>query len=235
MIKTDNMIQTISDFETEGVPVLYFHGAASKRDLGPDDAACDSAGVRLLRHIRPGYEGTEASPGSDLRDVAGDALDAAAEIGCERLVVMGWSGGGPYALAAASLGRSAVLGVGVLASWAPMDPPAPGLPVGVRAFMRLGRWAPRPVLRATMGAAGFRTDGHVDDVRRVARPWGFSPGDAAAHLPVVAWHREADTDVPIEPWRRTDGVDLVSLPGCDHSPSRTMWDEALRWAASLPS
>lgn len=109
----------------DGVPVLYFHGAASRRDAGPSDLECKQAGVRLLRHVRPGYDHTDAAPDDDLGDVAAAALEEAAALDLGRLVVMGWSGGGPYALGAAALGRGNVAGVCLLGSWAPMTRPTP--------------------------------------------------------------------------------------------------------------
>ena len=100
-----------------GIGVVYFHGAASVRDLGPDEATAQNSGVVVVRHVRPGYDDTNPRSGASLRDVASDALDEARAMGLQSIVAVGWSGGGPYALAAGSLGRRELRGVGLVASW----------------------------------------------------------------------------------------------------------------------
>lgn len=212
--------------------VLYFHGASSSPDPGPPDRLGAELGLRIERPVRPGYDTVPAAPDLDLRQVAAAAIDRATGSGAERVVAIGWSGGGPYALAAA-LGHPAVVGVGLLGSWAPMQPPDPGLPVGVRLFMRLAQRVPRPMLRWSMAAVGLRTIGHVDDVRRVARDWGFTVDEVAARVPVAVWHADGDPEVPIGPWRDVAGATLVANPGDDHRPSDHTWTEALTWAAAL--
>jgi pimeloyl-ACP methyl ester carboxylesterase len=225
--------ELVSARAVHGVPVLYFHGAASQRDEGPSDRVCDEAGVRILRHVRPGYDLAPTAPDADLRDVATTALDAVAKLGVGPLVVMGWSGGGPYALAAAALGRSEVRGVCLLGSWSTMDPPDPGLPRSVRTFMNVGRRVPRWALRRSLAAVGLHTPGHVGDVHRVARPWGFALSDVTTKVPVAAWHAKGDKEVPIAPWRGTPGVDLTEVSGEDHEPSAFVWRAALDKAALM--
>ena len=222
-----------TDAHGQSVPVLYFHGAGSQRDDGPSNHLCEEAGVRILRHVRPGYD--LSSPESDMHlcDVARMALDAVAHLEAGPLVVMGWSGGGPYALAAASLGRSDVLGVCLLGSWSSMDPPDPGLPVRVRAYMSAGHRVPRWALRWSLAAGGFHNPGHVDDIRRAARPWGFTLSDVTAKVPVAAWHAEADLEVPIAPWREGSGVDLTEVGGADHQPTDATWRQALAGASLM--
>ncbi len=215
-----------------GVAVLYFHGSSSTRDRGPTDSDCEAAGITVIRNVRPGYGNSPAEPQADLLTVAGLAVEAAAEQ-ADELVVMGWSGGGPYALAAAIAGGPSVRGVCLLGSWAPMDPPDRDLPLGVRLFMTAGRFTPRPVLRIMLAAVGLRNPGHADDVRRVARPWGFTIEDVVANVPVAVWHAQGDAEAPIGPWRRPD-LTLVEIPGDEHHPTAEVWQDALAWAkASL--
>lgn len=213
--------------------LVYFHGASSSPDSGPSDELCRDAGVTIFRYVRPGYEGSAASPALSLSDVAASALDDASAAGLDRIVVVGWSGGGPYALAAGTLGRPSVVGVALLASWAPMDPPASGLPAAVRIFMRAAQRVPRSLLRLALGVVGLRTIGHVDDVRRVARPWGFGISDAAASMPVAAWHALGDSEVPVAPWRLHPEVALFDRAGAEHVPSDEIWRDVIAWATSL--
>ena len=224
-------MQTSGD--AHGQAVLYCHGAASQRDLGPADRLCDEAGVRLLRHIRPGYDGTTPLANADLLEVVDRALDEVVELGIDRVVVMGFSGGGPYALAAGALRPDLVAGVGLLASWAPMDPPHRGLPVGVRVFMRAGGRLPRALLRWSLAIVGLRTIGHVDDVRRVSRAWGFTVSQVVSSVPVAVWHAVDDAEVPVGPWQDVHGLDLITRPGSGHTPDDRTWSEALDWAVRV--
>lgn len=207
--------------------VLYFHGSSSAPDAGP----ADHTGINLTRHVRPGY-GSDTESQASLRDIAAAAVEEAAAA-TDRLVLMGWSGGGPYALAGGSLGHPAVRGIALLGSWAPMNPPDRGLPLGVQLFMRLGRRAPRPILQYSLAAVGIRNPGHVDDIHRVARPWGFELADVAAAVPVAAWHADQDHETPIGPWAQAPGIDLHRLPGSDHHPTAETWRAALGWARDL--
>lgn len=217
--------------DPEGAPVLYFHGTPGSAADGPTATQAAREGVRLFTLDRPGYAQATAAPSADLVDVAGQAVERVAERGVAEIVVVGWSGGGPYALAAGFTHPSKVAAVGLLASWAPMDPPHPGLPAGVRAFMRAGRWFPRPALRAALAVIGRTSVGQLDDIRRIARPWVFAPEQVAQQMPVVASHGAADAEVPIEPWLDTPGIDVRQRTSADHQPGEDTWDEVLRWAA----
>jgi pimeloyl-ACP methyl ester carboxylesterase len=220
----------------DGTAVLYFHGAASARDFGPSDDLCHRTGVRLFRFRRPGYDQSEARPSASLVDVAEQALAALASHGERSVAVLGWSGGGPYALASlfapSATGNLNVNKVGLISSWAPMNPPHPGLPSGVRFFMKAAQALPRPLLRASLAVTGRRTVGHADDIRRVARAWGFEFGELPIGLQIVAWHATNDTNVPIEPWRNQDRVSLREEPGDWHVPDERIWEAILRWTTS---
>ncbi len=214
--------------------VIYFHGASSERDRGPSDLDVEAVGVDLVRHVRPGYDGSRARPEFDLQAVAASAIDEFASV-VGPLVLMGWSGGGPYALAGGALRHPDVRGVCLLGAWASMDPPDRGLPFGVRLFMGLGRHAPRSIVRLSLVAVGFRNPGHADDVRRVARPWGFRSEDVAAEMPVAVWHAEGDAEAPIGPWTQDPTIELHRTPGCSHQPSPETWRAALEWSKGLLS
>jgi pimeloyl-ACP methyl ester carboxylesterase len=215
-----------------GLAVLYLHGAASVRDFGPSDELCKRSGIRLFRFCRPGYDNSVARPSASLVDVAEDALSILVSMGIESVVVLGWSGGGPYALASVFAKTRIVSKVGLIASWAPMFPPDPGLPGGVRFFMKAAQVLPRPLLQVALAATGRRTAGHVDDIRRVARPWGFALSELPSLPPVGVWHAADDPNVPIEPWRNQVTVALHEHEGNWHEPSETVWTEVFDWAKS---
>ncbi len=215
---------------SDGPAVLYFHGTAATADEGPDASTVLACGVRMFLVPRPGYRAEPPEPRASLTDVAAAAVDSVAALGVTELISLGWSGGGPYALASAVAAPSIVRGVGLVGSWAPMDPPHPGLPRSVRSVMSIARWLPRPALRLALALAGRRNPGQVDDIRRTARPWGFTPDEVAERVPVVAWHSEDDAEVPVEPWTQDDRIELRRLAGARHDPEPATWQEALEWA-----
>jgi pimeloyl-ACP methyl ester carboxylesterase len=97
-----------------GRPVLYFPGTPGTATQGKVVAeAARDADVRLVAVSRAGYgASTTAPPG--LTSTASDALELADRLGLERIVAMGTSGGGPFALAVAALDPRRVGSVAVL-------------------------------------------------------------------------------------------------------------------------
>lgn len=103
----------------DGFPLVYHHGtpgaATPVRALA---RAADARGLRLVTTSRPGYGSSDRHPGRAVVDVASDTAAVLAEIGAERCLIAGWSGGGPHALACgARLG--AATAVLVIAGFAP--------------------------------------------------------------------------------------------------------------------
>ncbi len=87
------------------------------------DAA--ARGLTLIAYDRPGYGGSTAHPGRTVADGAADVRTIAEAVGFARCGVLGFSGGGPHALACGALLGSLVAAVATVGSPAPMD--APGL------------------------------------------------------------------------------------------------------------
>jgi hypothetical protein len=98
--------------------------------------------------------------------------------------------------------------------------------------MKAAQVLPRPLLQVALAATGRRTTGHVDDIRRVARPWGFALNELPSLSPVETWHATDDPNVPIEPWRNQDKISLHEHLGKWHEPSETVWAEVFDWAKS---
>jgi pimeloyl-ACP methyl ester carboxylesterase len=110
------------------------HGPADGRTLvfhvgtpnAPDEFplltdALDERGWQLVAYARPGYAG---SARRDARSVADAATDTAAildALGIGRFVTIGWSGGGPHALACAALLPDRCDAAASLAGVAPFD------------------------------------------------------------------------------------------------------------------
>lgn len=160
----------------DGAPVLALHGAPSSRLMfAPADEPARRLGLRLIAPERPGYGLSPPEPRANglaaqtrlIRELA-DAL------GLERFGLLGVSGGGPYAAAAAAdLGRrvsalALVSPVGLIANLAgtPWLPPGHRwffceLPkkrrlfaVSARLAARLFRAAPSPMVSLVAGLIG---------------------------------------------------------------------------------
>ena len=112
--------------QPDGVPVLVLRGTPQSRllfHIWVQDA--QSRGIRLIGYERPGYGGSTPQPGRTVSSAANDVAAIAKELGLNRLLLWGISGGGPHALACAALLPALVAAAAVLASPAPY--PAEGL------------------------------------------------------------------------------------------------------------
>ena len=106
----------------DGVPVIACHGTpGSRRSRHPDPEIYERHGVRMVAYDRPGYGLSEPKLGRAVADAAADIEAIADELGVERFVVMGGSGGAPHALACGALLGDRVLRVGALVTPAPPD------------------------------------------------------------------------------------------------------------------
>lgn len=107
----------------DGAPVLVFHHGTPGCGLPPAalGRVAQSRGLRLVTWSRPGYAGSTRQPGRRVAEVAADFEAVLDVLGADRAWVAGWSGGGPHALACATLARERVLGALVIAGVAPRD------------------------------------------------------------------------------------------------------------------
>jgi pimeloyl-ACP methyl ester carboxylesterase len=107
----------------EGGPTVVAHPGT------PDDARLKSdirsAGAeRRVRHVsyaRPGYLESDRHEGRSVASCAADVRAIADALDIDRFHVVGWSGGGPHALACASLLRDRVISAATVAGAAPHD------------------------------------------------------------------------------------------------------------------
>jgi pimeloyl-ACP methyl ester carboxylesterase len=106
--------------DPSGPAVMYFHGTPGSRlDLSFDDRVVADSGVRLVSFDRPGYGGSTPAP-FGLASIAADAHAVADALGMARFATLGVSGGGPGALAAATVPGGRVTRVGVVSGAAPL-------------------------------------------------------------------------------------------------------------------
>jgi pimeloyl-ACP methyl ester carboxylesterase len=94
---------------TAAVPIPQISGPAAER------------GLRMVTYSRPGYANSTPHPGRSVADAVTDSEAILDELGAGRCVVLGWSGGGPHALACAALMNRSLATVS-LAGVAPHNP-----------------------------------------------------------------------------------------------------------------
>jgi pimeloyl-ACP methyl ester carboxylesterase len=82
-------------------------------------------GLRTVSYSRPGYGRSTPRPGRRVADAATDIETVLDAVGAQEFVTLGWSGGGPHALAAGALLPARCRAVAVLAGVAPY--PAHGI------------------------------------------------------------------------------------------------------------
>ena len=83
------------------------------------DKAALAAGVRLIALTRPGYGDTDPLPGRRVAVAADDVREVLDHLGIGTFVTLGWSGGGPHALACAARLPGRCLAAATLGSIAP--------------------------------------------------------------------------------------------------------------------
>lgn len=109
-----------------GDPVLFFHSgtpsAATPYRLLSEAVA--ERNLCLVTASRPGYGDSTPRPGRRVSDVADDVRAVLDGLGAERFLTLGWSGGGPHALACAAILPERCSAAAVLAGVAPYPAPA---------------------------------------------------------------------------------------------------------------
>ena len=117
------LLEVLVSGPDDGFPLVFHHGTPQAAVPNPLlDTAADERGLRVVAWSRPGYGGsTRRADGATTATVADDAADVAVildHLGLGEFVSMGWSGGGPRALACAAMlpdrCRAAVSGVGLV-------------------------------------------------------------------------------------------------------------------------
>jgi pimeloyl-ACP methyl ester carboxylesterase len=103
-----------------GRPLVFHFGTPNAPDEFPLLAeAAAERGLQLIAHARPGYAGSTPQEGRTVADVAGDVAAILDHLGIDRFLTVGWSGGGPHALACAALLPDRCDGAAVIAGVAP--------------------------------------------------------------------------------------------------------------------
>jgi len=106
--------------DPQGVPVLFFHGFGTTRVVCPPDEPARQLGIRLIAVDRPGLGLSTPKPGRRLLDWPDDVRQLADQLGLKRFSLVGWSGGGPYALACARRLPDRIDSIAIVSGAAPL-------------------------------------------------------------------------------------------------------------------
>ncbi len=104
----------------DGLPLVLHEGTPVGLVLYPPTVQVARVrGLRVILAARPGYEGSTPRPGRRVVDVAQDTAAVLDELGADAFVTVGWSGGGPHALACAAALPGRCLAAASIAGVAP--------------------------------------------------------------------------------------------------------------------
>lgn len=101
--------------------VLFFHGGAPSAAVRYPQIVDPAArrGLRTITYSRPGYAGSTTQHGRSVADAAQDVEAILDALGADRFLTLGWSGGGPHALACAALLSDRCLAAATMGGVAP--------------------------------------------------------------------------------------------------------------------
>jgi len=118
-------LEVLSGGPENGFPLVFHSGTPSGAAALPllvEPAA--ERGLRTITYSRPGYGTSTAARGRTVADAAADTAAVLGSLGYgedSAFVTVGWSGGGPHALACAALLADRCRGTAVIAGVAPFD------------------------------------------------------------------------------------------------------------------
>jgi pimeloyl-ACP methyl ester carboxylesterase len=133
--------------DLDGAPVFYFHGTPGSRgdfQLPFNRPALDGLPVHVIGIDRPGFGDSDYQPRRRYADWPSDVLTVANALGIERLGVLAYSGGAPYAIACALAFPEKLTFVGIVSGVGPAEMPHFHRGIGTTdaVLSRLARWAP---------------------------------------------------------------------------------------------
>jgi pimeloyl-ACP methyl ester carboxylesterase len=120
----DRTLEVLTGGDPQGFPFVYHGGTPSAAVPSVAlDGAARSAGLRLITYSRPGYGAStpRATPGAPVSEDVADVVTILDALDVEEFVTLGWSGGGPRALACAALLPDRCRAAATLAGVGPSD------------------------------------------------------------------------------------------------------------------
>jgi pimeloyl-ACP methyl ester carboxylesterase len=246
--------------DESGAPVMYFHGtpsSAAEVRLFGTSADIAAHGLRVIAVDRPGSAGSTYQRNREILDWPGDVTAVVDALGIDRFAVLGYSGGGPYALACAHAISDRLTTVTVVSSTAPFDVPgatdgiapdswrfmqlARARPLASRAISRVmgftARWAPRQMVAQAMralppaDAAVLRDPELAAAFARMVYETTHGSPRGAQHdtaLMIGSWGFDpAFVSTPVTMWHGTE--DRNAPPAMARWLASRMPDADLRW------
>lgn len=146
----------------DGVPVLFFHGTPGsrlQRRLFMSEQQLRDAGLRMITIDRPGCGHSDPLPCRMIEDVPADVAAVLERLRLDRVALLAFSGGTPYALAAASAIPARCLCI--VSGDAPpcqMKGVPPGVAAKVARRPRLAAWILRLLALGARLTPGVTTD-----------------------------------------------------------------------------
>ncbi len=115
-------VEVVVTGPTDGVPLVFHHGTpAAATELAQLQDPALACGLRTIFLSRPGYAGSTPRPGRSVADVVDDVVAVLDALGDDHFLTLGWSGGGPHALACAALLPDRCAAAATLAGVAPRE------------------------------------------------------------------------------------------------------------------
>ncbi|MFG1814644.1 alpha/beta fold hydrolase [Kribbella sp. NPDC049174] len=158
---------------------MFWHHGTPNLGAPPEPLfeAGEWLGIRWISFDRPGYGGSTAAPGRTMASVAADLTAVADALGVGTFALMGYSGGGSYALGAAAVLRERVEAVATFAAIAPYD--AQGLdwydgmiPAGLASLRAAAAGREAKVAHETSGVE-YDPEFTPADLAMFDGPWGW--------------------------------------------------------------
>lgn len=108
--------------DPEGTVVVYLHGTPDSRlARHPDDTVAAGVGVRLVSIDRPGAGDSDPHPAATLTSLGQDLHHLLDHLAVEQAALLGWSAGGLFALASATVLGPRALAVGLVGAIPPVE------------------------------------------------------------------------------------------------------------------
>ncbi len=121
-LRDGRTVEAVDEGDPDGTLLLVHHGSpGAAAAFEPFDRAAAERGIRLVTLSRAGFGDSSRHEGRSVASAAADAAALADHVGAERFLTMGWSGGGPHALACAALLPERVRAAATIAGAAPYD------------------------------------------------------------------------------------------------------------------
>jgi pimeloyl-ACP methyl ester carboxylesterase len=218
-----------------GAPAVYLHGTpSSASEARWLHRAASEQGVRLVSLDRPGYLGSEPRLDASLVGGAEAVVSLARALRLGRFAVVGFSGGAPYALAAAHLAPAEVtvahLGGGICSL---ADAADYGLAWWRRLVFGLTAWAPVvsvPLLGFMLGRVGRKLQGRLGAPDEAALELFEGAARGAQIAAVIEYVQSSDAEE-----LRSEISDYIAATGATKAVVADMVAVARPWPFELDS